>query len=317
MKKFGYPNLLNYIDDLVYIGLPSEIQASYQCLLDLLQDLGLEISRKKLVPPCTAAICLGILVDSVNRTISIPDEKLKEIVEICQVWRTKSTCTKTQLQSLLRSLLYITKCVRPARFFLNRMLQVLRDGHACKQIHLTTDFHRDLHWFNTFLSSYNGVTFYDNSQIHATIALDACLSGLGAVYKDMVYALPIPRGFRNYTIVHLEMLNIMVALKVWGQHWSNKCVEIKCDNLAVVSVLQEGKARDLLLAAFARNIWLLTSIFNIQLKVSHIFGKDNQIADLLSRWWDTKDNHQKLCTFLPNYKWIPTHIDLTKYNQEI
>ena len=30
MKKFGYPNLLNYIDDLVYIGLPSEIEASYQ-----------------------------------------------------------------------------------------------------------------------------------------------------------------------------------------------------------------------------------------------------------------------------------------------
>ena len=161
------------------------------------------------------------------------------------------------------------------------------------------------------------VTFYDNNQIHATIALDACLSGLGAVYKDMVYALPIPRGFANYTIVHLEMLNIMVALKVWGQHWSNKCVEIKCDNLAIVSVLQEGKARDPLLAAFARNIWLLTSIFNIQLKVSHIFGTDNQIADLLSRWWETKNNEQKLNSLLPNYKWVPTHIDLTKYNKEI
>ena len=100
MKKFGYPNLLNYIDDLVYIGLPSEIEASYQCLLDLLQQLGLEISRKKLVAPSTAAICLGILVDSVNRTISIPEENLKEIADICQVWRTKSTCTKTQLHPI-------------------------------------------------------------------------------------------------------------------------------------------------------------------------------------------------------------------------
>ena len=215
MKKFCYPNLLNYIDDLVYIGLPSDIEASYQCLLDLLQQLGLEISQKKLVAPCNAAICLGILVDSVNRTISIPDAK---IVLLCQVWRSKTTCTKTQLQSLLGSLLYITKCVRPAQFFLNRMLQLLRDGHALKHIYLTTDFHRDLNWFNTFLSSYNGVTFYDNSQIHATIALDACLSGLGAVYKDMVYALPIPRGFASYTIVHLEMLNIMVALKVCHYH---------------------------------------------------------------------------------------------------
>ena len=75
MKGFGYLNLLNYIEDLIYIGLPSEIQTSYQCLLDLLQQLGLDISHKKLVAPCTAAIYLGILVDSVNRTISIPDEK--------------------------------------------------------------------------------------------------------------------------------------------------------------------------------------------------------------------------------------------------
>ena len=211
MKKFGYPNLLNYINDLIYIGLPSDIQASYQCLLHLLQQLGLEISRKKLVAPSTSAICLGILVDSVNQTISIPDEKLKEIVDLCKQWGTKSTCTKTQLQSLLGSLLYITKCVRPVRFFFNRMLEVLRDGHAAKHIHLTNEFHRDLNWFNTFLSLYNGVTFYDNNQVHATIALDACLSGLGVVCQNMVYALPIPLGFSNYAIVHLEMLNIMVA----------------------------------------------------------------------------------------------------------
>ena len=139
----------------------------------------------------------------------------------------------------------------------------------------------------------------------------------GPVYEDMVYALPIPLGFCNYTIVHLEMLNIMVALKVWGQHWADKCIEIKCYNLAVVLVLQEGKARDPLLAMFARNIWLLTSIFNIQLKISHIFGKHNQITDLLSRWWETRYREEKLTSLLPNYKWVPTHIDLTKYNQDI
>ena len=66
MKKFGYPNLLNYIDDLIYIGLPSNIEAFYKCLLYLLQDLGLEISENKLVAPSTVVVCLGILVDSVN-----------------------------------------------------------------------------------------------------------------------------------------------------------------------------------------------------------------------------------------------------------
>ena len=56
VKKFSYPNLLNYIDDLIYIGLPSNIQASYDFLLQLLQDLGLEISSSKLVAPSTAVV---------------------------------------------------------------------------------------------------------------------------------------------------------------------------------------------------------------------------------------------------------------------
>ena len=42
-----------------YCGLPSNIGQSYQFLLDLLQDLGLDISIKKLCPPSTKVICLG------------------------------------------------------------------------------------------------------------------------------------------------------------------------------------------------------------------------------------------------------------------
>ena len=33
MKQHGYPNLMNYIDDLIYIDLPSKIHSSYNFLL--------------------------------------------------------------------------------------------------------------------------------------------------------------------------------------------------------------------------------------------------------------------------------------------
>ena len=49
MMSYGYMGLFNYIDDLMYTGVPSEIQNSYQFLLDLLQELGLDISPTKLV----------------------------------------------------------------------------------------------------------------------------------------------------------------------------------------------------------------------------------------------------------------------------
>ena len=46
---------------------------------------------------------------------------------------------------------------------------------------------------------------------------------------------------------------------------------ILCDNLEVVQVLQTGKARDSKLATFVRNICLISSIFKINLAITHTY----------------------------------------------
>ena len=213
MRKHGFNNLFNYVDDLIYCDLPSKIYQAYEFLLKLLPKLGLDINNKKLVPPTTSMICLGILVDSQARTMSVPPETLASLVTMCQQWKNKKSCTKRQLQSLLGSLLFISKCVRPARIFLNRMLAFLRCMGVQKMATLTSEFFRDLNWFCTFLKQFNSVVYYDPRPIQAELHLDACLTGMGGVFGNQCYALPIPRNFRQYSIVHLEMLNIVVALK--------------------------------------------------------------------------------------------------------
>ena len=266
MKKHGFNNLFNYVDDLIYCDLPSKIYPAYQFLLQLLPKLGLDINKKKLVPPTTSMICLEILVNSETRTMSVPPEKLQSIVAMCHEWQNKKFYSKRQLQSLLGSLLFISKYVRPARVFLNHMLQFLRLMGTQKIVTISAEFFRDLH---------------------------------------------------QYSIVHLEMLNIVVALKVWANQWSNKKLRIKCDNMAVVEVLTSGKTKDNTLATCARNVWLLCAIFNISIHIEHIPGKQNVIADLLSRYkFDTK-SWEVLTTHVPNAVWIPTHIDLTCLNVAI
>ena len=317
MKTQGHPNLINYIDDLIYIGLPSKIDKAFNDLLCILRQLGLDISQKKLVAPSTSAICLGILINTVDRTISIPAEKLKHINHICNEWKSKVTCTKNQLQSLLGSLLYISKCVKPARFFLNRMLQFLRDNNSKKMFKLHDDFYKDLNWFLVFLQSYNGVTFYDNKPPAQQVFLDASLTGLGGTFAGMVYALSLPPNFRNYNIVHLEILNVMVALKIWGHVWKDCHISIFCDNMAVIQVLNSGRTKDMVLAACARNIWMLSAIYNVQLSVNHIMGEKNRIADLLSRWDTVHNREQKLQCLVNNPIWVLSHIDLTEINYHI
>ena len=85
----------------------------------------------------------------------------------------------------------------------------------------------------------------DKRPIQATIELDACLTGIGACFQDAVYAYKFTSVPQTFSIVHLEMINILVALRLWGHCWKSKKIIIKCDNQAVVSVLNTGKAKDL------------------------------------------------------------------------
>ena len=167
------------------------------------------------------------------------------------------------------------------------MLDTLRRHFGTDNIILDIDFHRDLNWLKKCLKKFNGTAFFDHRPVQATIELDACLQGLGAIYRNQVYAFPIPQYCDSFPIVHLEMLNILVAIRVWGNAWKHQRILIKCDNQAVVSVLNSGKTQDLTLAGIARNIMMEISEQDIDLKVIHILGVENKVADLLSRWFIT------------------------------
>ena len=119
--------MINYSDDQMTICSSwEEACHAYIFLVALLNDLGLPISVSKLEPPTLHLTGLGIEIDIDNRLLRIPGEKLQDIIQHCEAWRGKKSASKRKLQSLLGKLLYITKCVRPARLFLNRMHQQLR-----------------------------------------------------------------------------------------------------------------------------------------------------------------------------------------------
>ena len=56
MRQRHY-DVINYIDDILGIGLPSQIDASFDALRQLLQDLGLQVSEKKLESPTNCLNC--------------------------------------------------------------------------------------------------------------------------------------------------------------------------------------------------------------------------------------------------------------------
>ena len=301
-------NIFNYCDDFIGVDLPGDATRNFRILEQTLQDMGLPNNVKKRVEPTSVAICLGLCIDIIHGTVSIPDDKLLEIHTICNKFANYKTVTKVMFQSLLGKLLYVSRCIKSSRLFLGRMLQLLRDSHDSKRVKLTQDFHKDLAWFRAFLYTFNGVSYIDRpSSYH--IYVDASPYGFGAIFNDQVYAVPYVEGFiPNASIVHLEMYNIFLALGVWASHWKNASITINCDNQAVVAALTNLRIKDSLLMLIARNIWLLAAQFDIELNVIYVNTKHNIYADILSRWFTAATFDKKYIDYLRGACGLTFHI---------
>ena len=183
----------------------------------------------KRTSPTRALTCLGIHIDIAANTLSIEGTKLQQIFDEYIRANQKSTISRKAMQSLLGKLLYLHKCVLPARTFINRILNLFRKNCNAKKIRLDSGFHKDVEWFISFLPKFNGDTYIRREAIpHCdTIHLDASLTGLGGTWGNRVYSTPvlgIP-GF-HLKIVHLEMFNVLIALRLWA-----KFCETLCENI--------------------------------------------------------------------------------------
>ena len=123
-------------------------------------------------------------------------------------------------QPLICKLIYIHKCVRPARIFINRILELFRANHDKERIRLTEDFFQDMAWFQKNLPAFNDIVLYkilmDDS--YQNLHIDASLTGVGRVWRERVYATPTytVQGF-PMDIVLWKMMNILLAYRLWGK----------------------------------------------------------------------------------------------------
>ena len=96
LKQEGH-GIWNYIDDVLCVTLTSKINATFVRLQELLQELGLTVSAKKLVAPSTQVICQGIVIDTVALSVSIPADKLHAVKNLYLQWTDKQVCMKKEL----------------------------------------------------------------------------------------------------------------------------------------------------------------------------------------------------------------------------
>ena len=62
-----------------------------------------------------------------------------------------------------------------------------------------------------------------------------------------------------------------------------KNVQFHCDNLGLVAAINKGSSSDKTVMHLIRCLWFFTAVFDIRITATHIAGKTNNAADVLSR----------------------------------
>ena len=259
-------------------------------MLTVCDELGFATNPRKTVQPCTQLELLGVELDSVAQEARVTETRLGETINMLYEWRSRSSCTKRQLQSLIGKLNFICTVCRPGRTFLQQMTDLLQNvQHPNHHIRLGNRFLKDLDWWLLFLRDWNGKSmFYDEQWLTSSclhLYTDACTRPFGAMFGDSWLCDTFDNvGIPNrHSITFKELFAITMAITVWATALASQKIIFHCDNKAVVHILTSGTSKCRHIMTLLRYLFYICCKFNIVLKAVHIPGIENAPSDALSR----------------------------------
>ena len=306
---------VNYLDDFLVKATDYESCKEAQLFLHTtLRSLGFYIAYDKVRTPSQVQIYLGIELDSIDMKLRLPQEKVTGLHTELAFFSGRRRSTKKQLQRLCGVLGHCSTLVRGGRTFSHRVISMLKlFGHGKRYVTLSASFHEDLKWWSKFADQFNGEARMIQPPMHTSIVhTDSSGSGFGAVTDcdwlcgqwrstfvmdvDMHgHCRPFPTLDIPDNINVRELYPVLEAITRWGESWRDHRVECITDNTQVVAAVNTGRSANETSMDILREIFWQSVIYNCHLVAVYLPGKDNVIADALSRVKTAKDVPVFLC----------------------
>ena len=275
MAKRGYRSPAVYLDDFLIIdAIYAECLEIFNCLVELVQELGFQISWHKVVPPTRALIFLGILINSVTQTLELSQDKPVALQDLVQAFLHRRRASKRQLQSLAGKLSWACRGVYGGRTLSCHILDVINAMlPSSARYHLSPEFYADLTWWAEFFKLFNGKQLFLDSRPVVDVQTDACFDGMGFFYAgDWAYvhfASALPH-LSDLHITQKETLAVVMAAERWAPAWPNRHVIIHCDNQAAVSIIKKGSTLNAVIMPYLRRLFWLLACFNFRVTAQYI-----------------------------------------------
>jgi hypothetical protein len=309
-NEYDLPNLATYSDDSFGIELMDNFEfyapynrslpAAQTRLLSLWDHLGIPHKEKKQVFGAQLTI-IGIEVDVNDFTLTLPSEsRLDLLAQLKEFSRTpEKNGVKYSLKDFQRLAgwfnwaLNVYPLLRPALSNVYAKMMHAKADKPLTKLYVNNSIRSDLLWAVDHLSRLPGTRIlqsldWDPASADVTAYCDASLNGLGFWFPDYDEAFwaSVPDNPPKNTIFYFEALSVLSAIQHSTSLGSvvNKLV-IYTDNLNTVQMFNSLSAlpeyNEILKSAVDH---LLSDINNpIQLRVIHVPGEDNSMADALSR----------------------------------
>ena len=264
-------------------------EADYQKsqLVASFSELGVPIEPSKLEGPSQCLSFLGKEVDTVTLQLRLPQEKVLKLREKLQSCIHSRSLTKRDLQNLVGMLQFATKVVRPGRPFLRHLYAMQQIGKLPSHyIRLNAPARADILWWYFFMDRWNGISMlWSLKRQSADLSVFSDASGVwgcGAYITSKWFSLKWCSRLQPLPIAIKELIPVVLAAAIWGNHWSGKTVLFKLDNMAVVEAINASFCKDAHLMHLIQILVFFASYHSFWFYAAHIAGKHNNLADSLS-----------------------------------
>lgn len=280
----------HYLDDFLKIfspGVhPDHVHASLTWARALAKILGLNFQEEKVLGPTFVLEFLGIILDSQRMEARLPAEKLVFLQSLLASWLTRSHCTQRELAELTGYLQFCAQVIPYSRAFLRSMFDFsasFRTPFARRRI--PRSMHRDLQWWATFSSAWNGIRLLSPSRDTVHVYTDASGSkGAGGTFGSLWFSVRIPARYKTRDIQFKEFYAVIQAILCWGPQFSGKCVVFHIDNQAVDAAIRNLSMRSAPTMALIRQFLGFACQLDFEFTSAWISTHDNGVADAASRF---------------------------------
>ena len=282
--------LLIYLDDFLIVnssqdGLISDIRT----VTHILESLGFIINVKKsILEPTHSLEFLGLTLDSVNLTLSVPRDKIALISKKAKILSATNSVSVRDLAKFLGLTNSICRALLPGKLFCRALQFDMNEnlnttGSYDSYCTLSPKSKTELHIWRKAMWSWNGRNLLP-PEPDFTFSCDASQQGWGAVHKGNrvsgLWSLTETKEHINF----LELKAIFLGLKAFFSSQENCHILIHSDNRTAISYLNKlGGTHSEKLCSLAVELWCWCLEKGITIEATHIAGVNNSEADFESR----------------------------------